>query len=48
MPYGLKNAGAAFQRMIDTLFANVPNVYCYLDDLLIASNNETEHLFHMK
>ena len=41
MPYGLKNAGAAFQRMIDTLFAN-------LDDLLIASNNETEHLFHMK
>ena len=37
MPYCLKNAGATFQRMIDTLFANVPNVYCYHDDLLIAT-----------
>ena len=34
--------------MIDTLFPNVPNVYCYLDDLLIASNNETEHLLDLK
>ena len=44
MPYGLKNAGATFQRYMDTLFANTPNVYVYLDDLLIASTSEAEHL----
>ena len=44
MPYGLKNAGATFQRHMDTLFANVPNVFVYLDDVLIASDNEADHL----
>ena len=43
MPYGLKNAGATFQRYMDTLFANIPNVFIYLDDVLIASKDETEH-----
>ena len=44
MPYGLKNAGATFQRYMDTLFANVPNVFVYLDDLLIASESEADHI----
>lgn len=43
MPYGLKNAGATFQRFIDTILANVPNVFIYLDDILIASGNEEQH-----
>ena len=43
MPYGLKNAGATFQRYMDTLFANIPNVFIYLYDVLIASKDETEH-----
>jgi len=43
-PYGMKNSGATFQRFIDSIFFNVPNVYCYIDDLLIASDNETQHL----
>ena len=44
MPYGLKNAGSTFQRYMDTLFANVPNVFIYLDDILIASDDESQHL----
>lgn len=44
MPFGLKNAGSTFQRFMDTIFANVPNVFIYLDDVLIASENESEHI----
>ena len=44
MPYGLKNAGSTFQRYMDTLFANVPNFFIYLDDILIASDDESQHL----
>ena len=43
-PYGLRNAGSTFQRFMDSLFSNVPNVYYYLDDLLIASPSEEEHI----
>lgn len=43
MPFGLKNAGSTFQRYIDSIFANTSNVYVYLDDILIASENEQQH-----
>lgn len=43
MPFGLKNAGATFQRYMDTIFANVPNVFIYIDDILVASEDESEH-----
>ena len=44
MPFGLKNAGATFQRYIDTLLANVECAFCYLDDIIVASSNENEHI----
>ena len=44
MPFGLKNAGATFQRYMDTLFSNMPNVECYIDDIVVASENEADHL----
>ena len=44
MPFGLKNAGATFQRFIDTIFASTKNVFVYLDDILIASETLDEHL----
>lgn len=43
MPYGLKGAGATFQRFIDTILANVANAFIYLDDILIASETEEQH-----
>ena len=44
MPFGLKNAGSTFQRFIDTTLADVKNVFCYLDDILVASASPDEHL----
>lgn len=43
MPFGLKNAGSTFQRFMDTIFSNVPNIFVYLDDILVASDSIEEH-----
>ena len=43
MPFGLKNAAQTFQRLMDTVFQNVPCVFVYLDDILIASSSTKQH-----
>jgi cleavage and polyadenylation specificity factor subunit 1 len=43
MPFGLRNAGMTFQRMMDQLFFDLPCVFVYLDDLLVASQTVQEH-----
>jgi hypothetical protein len=44
MPFGLKNAAQTFQHLMDKLFPNLPFVYVYLDNILIASKDHTEHM----
>ena len=50
MPYGLKNAPAKFQRLMDKII--IPdlkhNVFCYLDDIIIMTENFEEHLKHLE
>ena len=48
MPFGLRNAAQAFQRLMDATFRNIPFVFTYIDDLLVASENEAEHLEHLR
>ena len=45
MPMGLCNAPASFQRMMDTIFADLSDegVIVYIDDILIYSETEEEH-----
>jgi len=43
MPFGLKNAGATFQRLMDSIFGDLDFVFVYLDDILISSENEEDH-----
>ena len=47
MPFGLRNAAHAFQRLMDATFRNIPFVFTY-NDLLVASENEAEHLEHLR
>lgn len=42
MCFGLRNAGQTFQRHIDNVMRGLP-VFCFVDDLLVASENETCH-----
>ncbi|KAL0173711.1 hypothetical protein M9458_029679 [Cirrhinus mrigala] len=50
MPYGLANAPAVFQSFINEIFRDILNrfVIAYLDDILIYSKTETEHIEHVK
>ena len=47
MPFGLTGAPATFQRLMDTVLRDLSYVYIYLDDVLIHSSCETEHIEHL-
>jgi len=50
MPFGLKNAGATFQRAMDIAFAKEIHDFLvvYLDDLTPFSKSDPEHLKHLR
>ena len=48
MPFGLKNAGMSFQRMIDRALQGLPFIFVYLDDILIASPDAASHRLHLQ
>ncbi|XP_076394344.1 uncharacterized protein LOC100875763 [Megachile rotundata] len=48
MTFGLKNAAQTFQRFMDVVLRGLDFVFCYIDDVLIASANELEHKEHLK
>jgi hypothetical protein len=45
MPFGLKNAGATFQRAVDTIFRPLlgETMEAYVDDLLVKSKKREDH-----
>ncbi|BHF78575.1 hypothetical protein SprV_0602168800 [Sparganum proliferum] len=47
MPFGLRNAAQTFQGSIDHVLRDLPFVYAYIDDLLVASRNEEGHKEHL-
>ena len=49
MPFGLTNAPSGFQRFLNTIFADLLDVFViiYLDDILILSLNEEDHIQHV-
>ena len=46
-PFGLSTSAQVFQRLIDTVTRGLSFVYGYVDDLLIFSKTEDEHLEHL-
>ena len=46
MPFGLKNAGATYQRLMNKMFTHQigRNVQVYVDDMLVKSLREDDHL----
>lgn len=47
MPFGLRNAAQTFQRLMNSVLSGLDFCFCYLDDILIASSNESEHINHL-
>ncbi|XP_041810033.1 uncharacterized protein lrfn4b [Chelmon rostratus] len=50
MPFGLTNAPAVFQSLVNDVLRDMLNrfVFVYLDDILIFSKNENEHVQHVR
>lgn len=48
MPFGLCNANATFQRVIEKVIYNLVNSSAYVDDILTYSKTFDDHLIHLK
>ena len=48
MPFGLKGAAQTFQRLMDSVLRDMPFLFVYLDDILVASATPEEHMTHLR
>ena len=48
VPFGLKNAAQAFQRLMDTVLRGLDCTFVYIDDILVASHSKAEHMVHLR
>ena len=49
MPFGLKNAGATYQRLVNRMFQKQigTTMEVYIDDMLVKSTTAELHIAHM-
>ncbi len=50
LPFGLKNSAASFQRLMELVLKDVKGKSCfvYIDDVVVYSKSEEEHLVHLR
>ncbi|KAL5798677.1 hypothetical protein ACOSQ2_003497 [Xanthoceras sorbifolium] len=50
MPFGLKNAGATYQRLINVTFAKQigRTMEVYVDDMFVKSTKAADHVVHLE
>ena len=50
MPFGLKNAGATYQRLMDRVLTSMIgwNVQAYVDDMVVTSQEKDQHIADLK
>ena len=50
MPFKLKNIGDTYQRLVNRMFSQQigRNVEVYVDDMLVKSNDKTDHLDYLR
>ena len=50
MPFGLKNAGAAYQRAMNAIFHDMlgHHMEIYIDDIVVKSKKATEYVNHLR
>lgn len=46
--FGVKTAPAQFQAAMDKILTGIPHVFCYIDDILVATDSVEEHLRVLK
>ena len=48
MPFGMKNAPATFQRMINTVISGLDHCDAYMDDVIVYSDNWDQHIRQLR
>ena len=48
MPFGMKNAPATFQRMMEKVLSGLSHSYAYIDDVVIRSDTWEEHVDNIR
>ncbi|KII62323.1 Retrovirus-related Pol polyprotein from transposon 17.6 [Thelohanellus kitauei] len=48
LPFGLSSAPMIFQATIDSILQGIPNIACYLDDIIVTGRNHMEHLNNLE
>ena len=50
MPFGLKNAGTTYQRLVNKMFQELlgKTMEVYIDDMLVKSLRAEDHINHLK
>ena len=48
LPFGVASAPSLFRKTMDTILQGLDGVICYLDDILVTSQTEAEHLETLK
>ena len=50
MPFGLRNAGATYQRMVEKVFAKWihKTLEVYVDDMLVKSKEDKDHVQYLR
>ena len=50
MPFGLKNAGATYQRVMNVIFDEHirKTLECYIDDIAVKSRAKVDHIADLK
>lgn len=50
MPFGLKNAGTTYQRLVNKIFKPLirKTIEVYVDNMITKSKDPAEHMMHLK
>ena len=48
LPFGISTAPSIFQRLMESLLCDLPNVCVYIDDILISGKTEADHLCNLE
>ena len=48
LPFGIASAPTIFQRAMDSILQGLPQILCYLDDILITGTSKEDHLRNLE
>ena len=47
LPFGIASAPSLFQRIMENLLSDIPQVSVYLDDILVTGKDHADHSYHL-